>query len=259
MKITSAPETADRAMQPQTKPPSPRRSKKKDPESRLFTSIILSVCGTPWGRTSAQLPGGPRVWRPEKVEKNIKGYHIFALGAQNPDKPPACRPIAPHPCPSPPPQRPLDVDDVSMGRADPGSSIAPTGLWCPDGSHPTARAPPPPRPSRSHHSSSPEPAPRGERLRSEGTDNALRRTGRALRSLLGVVCIVMNVFETLKHPHHPVPRRGALQPRQASTASSRKSSEVLFLVVEARQSEARRARLRAKAVERMSTGTIDYM
>ena len=101
--------------------------------------------------------------------------------------------------------------------------------------------------------------PRGERLRSEGTDNALRRTGRALRSLLGVVCVVLNVIEAPMHPHHPVPRRGALQPRQASTASSRKSSEMLFLVVEARQSEARRARLHAKALERMSTGTIDYM
>ena len=154
---------------------------------------------------------------------------------------------------------PWDVDDVSMGRADPGSSIAPTGLWCPDESHPTARAPPLPRPSRSHHGSSPEPAPRGERLRSEGTDNALRRTGRALRSLLGVVCVVLNVIEAPVHPRFTVPRRGALQPRQASTASSRKSSEMLFLVVEARQSEARRARLHAKALERMSTSTIDYM
>ena len=50
---------------------------------------------------------------------------------------------------------PRDVDDVSMGRADPGSPIAPTGLWCPRGSHSTARAPPPPLPSRSHHDSSP--------------------------------------------------------------------------------------------------------
>ena len=103
----------------------------------------------------------------------------------------------------------------------------------------------------------PRDAPRGERLRSEGTNNALRRTGRALRSLLGVVCIVVNVFETLVHPHHPVPRRGALQPRQASTAFSQKSSEMLFLVVEARQSEARRARLCVKALERFTMGTID--
>ena len=102
--------------------------------------------------------------------------------------------------------------------------------------------------------------PRGERLRSEGTNNALRRTGRALRSIQVVVCLVLNVIEALVHPRHPVPRRGALQPRQgAPTASSRKSSEMLFLVVEARQSEARRARLHAKALERMSTGTIDYM
>ena len=101
--------------------------------------------------------------------------------------------------------------------------------------------------------------PRGERLRSEGTDDAMRRTWSALRSVLVVVCLVLNLIETAVHPHHPVPRRGALQPRQASTASSRKSSEMLFLVVEARQSEARRARLHAKALERMSTGTIDYM
>ena len=49
--------------------------------------------------------------------------------------------------------------------------------------------------------------PRGERLRSEGTDNSLRRTWSALRSVLVVVCVVLNVIETLVHPHHPVPRR----------------------------------------------------
>ena len=76
--------------------------------------------------------------------------------------------------------------------------------------------------------------------------------------MLVVVCLVLNLIEALVHPSHPVPRRGALQPCQASTASSRKSSEMLFLVVETRQSEARRARLGVKALERFTMGTIDY-
>ena len=76
--------------------------------------------------------------------------------------------------------------------------------------------------------------------------------------MLVVVGLVLNLIETLVHPRFTVPRRGALQPRQASTASSRKSSEILFLVVETRQSEARRARLHAKALERFTMGTIDY-
>ena len=156
MRITSAPETSDRATQPQTKPPSPRRSKKKDPESRLFTSIILPVCGTPWGRTSAQIPGSPRVWRPQPMVKDIEGHPILALGAQNPDEPPACRSTPPQSMASPAPRSdPRDVDDVSMGRADRGSSIAPTGLWCPGGSPQTARTPSPPLPSRSRQGSSP--------------------------------------------------------------------------------------------------------
>ena len=142
---------------------------------------------------------------------------------------------------------PWDVDDVSMGRADRGASIAPTALWCPYGSRPTAGAPPPPLPRRSCQDSSLANSPRGERLRSEGTNNALRRTERALRSVLVVVCVVMNVIEAPVHPRFTVPRRGALQPRQASTASSRKSSEILFLVVETRPSEARRARQSSRA------------
>ena len=76
--------------------------------------------------------------------------------------------------------------------------------------------------------------------------------------MLVVVGLVLNIMEAFVHPRHPVPRRGALQPRQASTACSRKSSEMLFLVVETRQSEARRARLGVKALERFTMGTIDY-
>ena len=156
MRITSASETPDRAMQTQTKPPSPRVSIKKDPESRLFTSIILPVCGTPWRPISVQLLDGPRVWRPQPMVKDVEGYHIFALGAPKPDQTPRmsthCPPIHALPCPRSGPQ---DVDDVSMGRADRGSSIALTGLWCPDGSIPTARTPPPALPSRSCQGSSP--------------------------------------------------------------------------------------------------------
>ena len=77
--------------------------------------------------------------------------------------------------------------------------------------------------------------------------------------MLVVVGLVLNLIEAPVHPRFTVPRRGALQPRQgAPTASSRKSSEMLFLVVEARQSEARRARLGVKALERFTMGTIDY-
>ena len=56
-----------------------------------------------------------------------------------------CLPIYALPHPRSDPQ---DVDDVSMVRADRGSSIAPTGLKCPEGSRPTARRPPPPPPER---------------------------------------------------------------------------------------------------------------
>ena len=44
---------------------------------------------------------------------------------------------------------------------------------------------------------------RGRRLRSEGTDNAMRRTWSALRSIQVVVCLVLNVIEALVHPRHP--------------------------------------------------------
>ena len=100
--------------------------------------------------------------------------------------------------------------------------------------------------------------PRGERLRSEGTNNALRRTGRALRSLLGVVCVVLNVIEAPVHPRFTVPRRGALQPRQASTAPSEIFGNVVF-GCRGEAKSGKEARLCVKALERMSTGTIDYM
>ena len=42
-----------------------------------------------------------------------------------------------------------------------------------------------------------------KRLRSEGTDNALRRTWSALRSIQVVVCLVVNVIGAPVHPRHP--------------------------------------------------------
>ena len=76
----------------------------------------------------------------------------YTKPGQNPRMSTHCPPIHGLPRPRSDPQ---DVDDVSMGRADRGSSIAPTDLWCPDGSPPTVRAPPPPLPSRSCPSISP--------------------------------------------------------------------------------------------------------
>ena len=74
--------------------------------------------------------------------------------------PPHVDPLPPHPWPPLPPRSaPRGVDDVSTGREDRGSSIAPTGLWCPDGSPPTIRAPPPSLPSRSRRDTSPAAAP----------------------------------------------------------------------------------------------------
>ena len=107
MRITSAPETSDRAMQPKTTLPSPQVSKKRTLKVVFFTSIILPVCGTPWEPTSIQISGGPLMWRPQPMVKDIEGHPIFALGAPNPEKTPACRSTAPHPWSPPPPQRPL--------------------------------------------------------------------------------------------------------------------------------------------------------
>ena len=177
VRITSAPETSDRPMQPQTKPPSPRVSKKKDPESRLFTSIILPVCGIPYEPTSTQLPGGPLMWRPQAMVKDAEEYHIFALDAQNPDKTPRmsthCPPIhiLPHPR-----SDPQDVDDVSMGRADRGSSIAPTGLRRRNGPRRVDVRTPPPRVSRSRtvssasrlHTAHSDDAPKAEKAEKKG-------------------------------------------------------------------------------------------
>ena len=65
--------------------------------------------------------------------KDAEEYHIFALDAQNPDKTPRMSTLCPpiHGLPRPR-SAPRGMDDVSTGRADRGSSIAATGLWCPD-------------------------------------------------------------------------------------------------------------------------------
>ena len=62
--------------------------------------------------------------------------------------PPHVNPLSPNHALPRPRRGPRGVDVVSMGRADRGSSIAPTGLKCPEGSRPTARRPPPPPPER---------------------------------------------------------------------------------------------------------------
>ena len=55
----------------------------------------MPVCGTPWEPTSAQILCGPLIWRPQPMVKDIEGYHIFALGAQNQEKPPHVDPLPP--------------------------------------------------------------------------------------------------------------------------------------------------------------------
>ena len=124
----------------------------------------------------------PNPVRPTYVAATTQGQghrrvSDFRSGCTKPGQTPRmsthCPPIHGLPRPRSDPQ---DVDDVSMGRADRGTSIAPTGLWCPGGSRPTVWAPPPLLPSRSRRDTSPAAAPRGQRLRSEGTNNAQRRT-----------------------------------------------------------------------------------
>ena len=160
MKITSASETPDRAMQSQTKLPSPRSSKKMTLKV-VFSLQLFCLFAAPPGSPpqskscAARLCGGHNRW-----SRTSKGITSSLWVHQTRTKPPHVDPVPPLHGLTRHRSDPQDVDDVSMGLADPGSSIAPTGLWCPDESHPTARAPPLPRPSRSHHGSSPEPAPR---------------------------------------------------------------------------------------------------
>ena len=127
---------------------------------------------------------------------------------QNPRMSIHCPPSMASPAPAAAPRMQMMCSWAARTR---GSAISPTDLECPDGSSPTIRAPPPPLPSRCRQDTSPADAPRGERLQFEGTDNALRRTWSALRSIQVVVCLFVNVIEALVHPRHPPPPRGALQ------------------------------------------------
>jgi len=150
MRITSAPETSDRPMQPQTKPPSPRRSKKKDPESRLFHFNYFACLRHPLEAHLSPTPGRPTYVAATTDGQGHRRVSHLRSGCTKPGQTPCmsihCPPIHALPCPR---SDPWDVDDVSMGRADRDSAIAPTGLKCPEGSRPTARTPPPPHSSRS--------------------------------------------------------------------------------------------------------------
>ena len=140
VRVTSAPEASDRAIQPQTTLPSPRLSKKRTLKV-VFSLQLFCLFAAPPGSPpqpkswAARLSSGHSRW-----SRTSKGITCSLWVHETRTKPPACRPTAPHPWSPPPPQRPLDVDDVSVVCADRGSSIAPTGLWCPDGSYTTARA-----------------------------------------------------------------------------------------------------------------------
>ena len=104
---------------------------------------------------AAHLCGGHNQWSrtPKGITSSLWVHKIRT-------KLPHVDPLPPHPWPPLPPRSaPRGVDDVSTGREDRGSSIAPTGLWCPDGSPPTIRAPPPSLPSRSRRDTSPAAAP----------------------------------------------------------------------------------------------------
>ena len=172
VRITSAPETPERAVQPQNKTTKPSEIEKKDPESRLFHFNYFARLRHP---LEAQFNPTPE--RPSGLTATTDGQEHRRVshlrsgctkpGQNLPHVDQFGLPLRPLLVP----QQPLDLDDVSVGRADRGSAIAPTGLWCPDGSRPTFRAPPPPLPPRYQ----PRSLPCGQRLRSEGTNNAQRR------------------------------------------------------------------------------------
>ena len=167
VRTTSAPQASDRPIQPQTKPPSNRVSKKKTSKVVFFTSIILPVCGTPWEPTSTQILCCPLIWRPKTMIKDIKRVSHLRSGCtkpgQTPRMPTHCPPL--HGLPRPR-SDPRDVDGVSMGRADRSSSIAPTGLRRRNGPRRIDVRTPPPRVSRSRTVST------ASRLHTAHSDNA---------------------------------------------------------------------------------------
>ena len=149
MRITSAPETSDRPMQPQTKPPSNRVSKKRTLKV-VFSLQLFCPLRHPLEAHLNQNPGRPTYAAATTDGQEHRRVSHLRSGCTKTGQTPCmsihCPPIHALPCPR---SDPWDVDDVSMGRADRGSSIAPTGLKSPEGSRPTARTPPPPHSSRS--------------------------------------------------------------------------------------------------------------
>ena len=128
VRITSAPETSDRSMQPKTKPPSPRNSKKKILKV-VFSLQLFCLSAAPPGSLpqpkscAAFLCGGQNRW-----SRTSKGIRPSLWVHQTRTKPPHVDPVPPLHGLTRHRSDPQDVDDVSMGRADRDSSIGPTCL-----------------------------------------------------------------------------------------------------------------------------------
>ena len=126
MRITSAPETPDRAMQTQTKPPTPQVSKKRTLKV-VFSLQLFCLFAAPPGAHLNPTPGRHAYQAGTTDGQGHRRVSDLRSGCtkpgQNPRMSTHCPPI--HGLPS---HRsdPWDVDDVSMGRADRGSSIGPT-------------------------------------------------------------------------------------------------------------------------------------
>ena len=141
LRITSASETPERATQPQTKPPSNRYSKKRTLKV-VFSLQLFCLFAAPPGSLpqynfwTALLSGGHNRW--SWTSKGIPSSLWVRKPGQNPRMSTHCPHIH---APRPTAAAPRIMNDVSMGRADRGSSIAPSGYWCPDGSRPTVWAP----------------------------------------------------------------------------------------------------------------------
>ena len=168
VRITSAPETSDRAMQPKTTPPSPRRSKKRTLKV-VFSLQLFCLSAAPPGSLpqpkscAAHLCGGHNRW--SRTSKGITSSLWVYQTVTKPRMSTHGPPIPIHALPRPR-SDPQDVDDVSMGRADRGSSIAPTGLRRRNGPRRVDVRTPPPRVSRSRTVST------ASRLHTAHSDNA---------------------------------------------------------------------------------------
>ena len=128
VRITSASETPYRSMQPQTKPPSPQVSKRRTLKV-VFSLQLFCLFAAPPGSPpqskscAARLCGGHNRW--SRTSKGIRSWLWVHKTRTNPPRVDPLPPIyaLPHPR-----SDPRDVDDVSMGLEDRGSSIAPTDL-----------------------------------------------------------------------------------------------------------------------------------